>query len=257
MDEILNTSNLGNIRFRMSKPQGYFTEDVEKFIDGAVRESLTVYQEEITNARKNVKSMEERIAQLNNRIAELEIKENFDAAAGNIEQDEALVASLQKQEAMEDEITSLKTKVNAFDAELKAKDSHIDELNKYIDEVQPILEQGAAAIEELERLRSEPQAVVAEPVVEEDLTSYDSDEDAEITQRNKISKKTTKSEEDFSNVHEIATDNIMEFDMSPEVDEDLLNEELANIKEEEFDPNEFEKLPDGTIVPKGIRPEDL
>lgn len=248
----------------MAKPQGYYTEDVERFIDVEVKESLAAYQQDVETKARKIESLEERINQLNNTIAELEIKDNFASAQGNIEQDEALMASLEKQEAMETELTNLKTRVASFDTDMKAKDDYIAELNKYIDELQPILEQGAAAIEELEQIKAGG-AVVSEPVVEtaveEDLTSYES-EDETITQRNKIEKKKNKKqEEDFSNVavtDVIIDANAIDFDDEPEVDMDMLNEELMAAGDNDgYDPNEFETLPDGTVVPKGIRPEDL
>jgi hypothetical protein len=265
MDEILNTSNINNVRFRMAKPQGYYTEDVERFIDVEVKESLAAYQQEVETGARKIESLESRINQLNNTIAEFEIKDNFSAASNNIEQDEALMASLEKQEAMEVEMTNLKTKVASLEADLKAKDEYIAELNKYIDDVQPIVEEGSKAIEELAALKAggvaiQPE-VQPEPIVEEDLTSYDS-EDETITKRNKVEKKKPKKqEEDFSDVQvteTIVDANAIDFDNEPEVDMDMLNEELMNASGGEgYDPNEFETLPDGTVVPKGIRPEDL
>jgi chromosome segregation ATPase len=251
----------------MAKPQGYYTEDVEQFIDVTVRESVVAYQNEISSQAKNIDSLEERVNQLNSRIAELELKDSFASASNNMETDDALMASLEKQEAMELEVSSLKTKVASLESELATKENYAQELNDYIDALQPILEQGAAAIATLEQAGSavapEEEAQGLNPdVVSEDLTSYDSDEDEVISKRNKIEKKKPAKEvQDFSSVtvsETVVDANSIEFDMTPEVDMDMLNEEMMNSGVDgEEDAGDNQTLPDGTVLPKGVRPEDL
>jgi chromosome segregation ATPase len=275
MDEILNTNNLNNVRFRMSKPQGYFTEDVEEFIDVQVKQSLSSYEKEIASLKKQLAASQSTIDEQNQRLLNFEVQSSFNEASSTIETDESLMKALEKNEELEAEIlrlngvnSSLRTEASGVNAKITELQSTIDqlnthtaELNSYIDELQPLLEQGANAIEELERIKAGEQVAPAlppEPVAEvEDLTSYESEADVEITSRHKKEKPVIQ-EEDFSSAAATSTDDMMEFDMTPEVDVSVLDEALSELESKgDYDPNEFETLPDGTIVPKGVKPEDL
>jgi hypothetical protein len=260
MDEILNSNNLSNIRFRMAKPQGYYTEDVEKFIDVTVRESVIAYQNEISENQKTINGLSERVNQLNSRIAELELKDNFSSASSNLETDDALMASLVKQEELEAENTDLKTKLAVAEQNIAARDENIKQLNDYIDAITPFIPtEGSVAATAVESKTDSPVSK-QEPVIEEDLTSYDSDDvipqvihDSEDEESPEPSLKPQAVDEE-----PIIDNNALDFDSTPEVDIDMLNEELmkSGANEEEHE-EEHDTLPDGTVVPKGIRPEDL
>lgn len=281
MDEILNSKNINSIRFRMAKPQGYFTEDVDNFIDDAIKKSIAAYEVKISEQENLINRLESQIAPLEAKVSELEIKANFAEAGGSAQQDEALIQSMAKQEELEQQILALKS-------ELGEKQDYITQLNSYIDEVEPLIAAGAAALAS-ETAVEEEIATVEEPEVEEELTPVDLGEDEFEAY----------DEEDAEKEIEEEQDNNLQYDEPVEIVEEITPEDLeeekivdvySNLTDEyEVDPEELEKamrgetvvespeisknngsvadsfgvknkpyiLPEGIELPEGVRPEDL
>ena len=168
MDEILNSRSINGIRFRMAKPQGYYTEDVENFIDNEVRNSIATYEVKVSDQEREITNLNNKIDALNSKISELEIKANFNDASGNAEQDEALVNALERNEVLEKQVASLT-------ADLTEKEEFIKQLNAYIDEVQPYIEAGIGNV------NSEPAEEAVLVTVEEEYVeeSIDAEPEAE------------------------------------------------------------------------------
>lgn len=138
MDEILNSRSLNSVKFRMAKPQGYYTEDVEDFIDNVVRNSIATYELKVSDQEREIVTLNNKIDELSSKNSELEIKANFNDASGSAAQDEALVIALENNESLEKQIATLK-------ADLAEKEEFIKQLNSYIDEIQPYVEAGVSA----------------------------------------------------------------------------------------------------------------
>lgn len=185
MDEILNSRSLNGVRFRMAKPQGYYTEDVEDFIDNQVRNSIATYEVKISDQEKEITTLNNKIDTLTSMVSELEIKANFNDASGSAEQDTALVAALERTESLEKQVASLQ-------ADLAEKEEFIKQLNSYIDEVQPYIEAGATAAALVTDVAGIPDAEIPEApedeteevaevegVITEDQEEYEAEESDE------------------------------------------------------------------------------
>lgn len=326
MDEILNSKNINNLRFRMAKPQGYFTEDVEAFIDGTLKQSIAAYELKIREQEQSVKDLEDDNSQLRASVSELELKATFNEGTSNMSNDETLMEALAKQSQLESEIARLKE-------ELEVKTTFANEMEAYLTQVEPYISAGyqvlnpdSASDEEpsspVEEADAEayipaPKAVLNvepnlgenrdvnavnffdEPEVEEEQSEPEADVNAidsslmleeeeaiepemeeaeeespqtvvdvnavspELLEASKKETKTSKSKKvepevvpaEEVDVHaNIGLDNY-------EVDEEALRKAMAEAgideDEDEYDESETTTLPDGTVVPKGIRPEDL
>lgn len=162
MDEILNSRSLNGVRFRMAKPQGYYTEDVEDFIDNQVRNSIATYEVKISDQEKEITTLNNKIDTLTSMVSELEIKANFNDASGSAEQDAALVASLERTESLEKQVATLQ-------ADLAEKEEFIKQLNAYIDEVQPYIEAGATAAALVTDVAEIPDAEMPEAPEDEEI----------------------------------------------------------------------------------------
>lgn len=171
MDEILNSRSLNGVRFRMAKPQGYYTEDVEDFIDNQVRNSIATYEVKISDQEKEITTLNNKIDTLTSMVSELEIKANFNDASGSAEQDAALVASLERTESLEKQVATLQ-------ADLAEKEEFIKQLNAYIDEVQPYIEAGATAAALVTDVAEIPDAEMPEAPEDEEIE--EEQEEAEI-----------------------------------------------------------------------------
>ena len=172
MDEILNSRSLNSVRFRMAKPQGYYTEDVEDFIDNVVRNSIATYEVKISDQERDITTLNNKIDELNSKNSELEIKANFSDASGSAAQDEALVIALETNDTLEKQIASLK-------ADLAEKEEFVKQLNAYIDEIQPYVEAGVSAA----ALANDVAEIPAEeaPEAPEDIAEVEEETVEEIT----------------------------------------------------------------------------
>lgn len=270
MDEILNSKNLNGVRFRMSKPQGYFTEDVDNFIDDSVKRSVAAYEVKISEQESTINRLESQIGPLEAKISELEIKANFAEAGGSAQQDDALVQSLAKQDELEAQILSLKS-------QLGEKQDYITQLNSYIDEVEPLITAGAAAIAASEAVDSAVEAIGEDTTEEEPDVEEESEELTPVQDL----------EEDEEELEVISDEEIEE---PEDEEEEVIVDAYSSFTEEyEVDPEELEKamrgetvveapeisrrngsvadafgnadkeyqLPEGVELPEGVRPEDL
>jgi chromosome segregation ATPase len=244
---VLDVRSVEKVRFRMSKPQGYFTEDVERWIDGQLKSSLQYYQTEINELNRTNSALENSVQEKNSRIAELEMAVQFNQS-NNLQEEDVMIAKLSNDnEALSLENTGLKAKIVELEESLREQTKYAEELTAWGNQA---VEQGEQAIKELNQLKAQ----LASLDVKEDLTTYPSEEEVVVSKKAKAAK----SEEDLSKANKIDTSADIGFDFEPEIDMSEISEELEAVEhQEEFDPNEFEKLPDGTIVPKGIKPEDL
>lgn len=301
-DEILSSKGIGGLRFRMAKPQGYFTEDIESFIDGPLKQTLAAYELKTSQQESTITRLENRITELDSKVAELELKNSFQESSMNVQSDDALMASLEQQERLEKENQTYKTKLQELEGELAAirislreKDTYAQELDAYIDKIQPILQAGAKALQETGTVEAieqpslnptqEFEELKAENIYDEDLA----DEEPSILEVNNDESSVDDSDalletpepsieyaieetaafEDAGETNapiiedEItankASENFDFFNLDAEVDLDEIKDELndALAKEEAEENEEYDILPDGTKVPKGIRPEDL
>ena len=242
MDEILNSRSLNSVRFRMAKPQGYYTEDVEDFIDNVVRNSIATYEVKISDQERDITTLNNKIDELNSKNSELEIKANFSDASGSAAQDEALVIALETNDTLEKQIASLK-------ADLAEKEEFVKQLNAYIDEIQPYVEAGVSAaalandvaeipaeeapeapedIAEVEEETVEEITIVEEvvaespePVMDEDDDDDDDDEPEVDADELRAALEAEDSDDDVSNITE---DKEMDDDL--EVDEEELRKAL-------------------------------
>jgi uncharacterized coiled-coil protein SlyX len=272
-DEILNSKGISSIRFRMAKPQGYFTEDIEAFVDGPLKQTLAAYELKTSQQESTITRLENRITELDSKVAELELRNSFQESSMNVQSDDALMASLEQQERLEKENQAYKVRFQELEGELAAmrislneKDNYAKELDAYIDKIQPILQAGSKALQASGNYQEvvEPQAVTtpqyeelqadnlyAEDLVEEELETVSVEEaivEPEIEAIN----------DDAITVHK-TSENFDFFNLDAEIDLEEIKDELdeALAKEEAEELEEYDVLPDGTKVPKGIRPEDL
>ena len=215
MDEILNSRSLNGVRFRMAKPQGYYTEDVENFLDNEVRNSIATYELKVSDQEKEIVILSNKIDELTSKISELEIKVNFNDASGNAEQDAVLVATLERNE-------SLEKQVQALQADLAEKEAFINQLNSYIDEIQPYVE-----------------AAVNGTVIE----SAEEDNVSEEVENDDNSAENVEEPEEIEN-----NDNSAEVDPLIEEEEEEEEEEPQPILEEEEDDNELEVDPEALRI---------
>jgi len=292
MDEILNSKNINNVRFRMAKPQGYFTEDVEAFIDGTLKQSVAAYELKIREQEQNVTDLETDNMQLKARVSELELKATFNEGSERVSDDGTLMEALSKQSELESEIARLKE-------ELEVKTTFANEMEVYLQQVEPYITAGYGVLnpdaepaeapeediteEEAEAYapavksnnRVEPTQIISDVnsinAVEEELQNSAQvvdvnaivvEPEAETKVEAKPEKKKAK-EENFDDAV-VITDEVdvhANVDLEDyEVDEEALRKAMAEAgddTEEEEEEVELVTLPDGTVVPKGIRPEDL
>ena len=258
MDEILNSKNLNGIRFRMAKPQGYYTEDVDNFVDGAIKKSIAAYEVKVSEQEQTIARLENQIAPMQAKISELEIKADFADASGDAQQDDALIQSIAKQEELEAQILALRS-------EIGEKEDYITQLNTYIDEVAPLIEAGASALASTDTKEEEPavenvevetldepveEEVILEEVLQEDeedtfeaYDSNDAEEEAEEEQDNNLT-------EEPVEVIEVAspeTDDEDDED-SEEDDEEIVDVYSSFDDEYEVDAAELEKAMQGETV---------
>jgi hypothetical protein len=119
MDEILNSNSVNDVRFRMSKPQGYYAEDVDRFIDEQVKSSLAAYELTIKELQTSNYSLELQVKELNDEMTALRIKADFSVGQAMADEDSLLAQSIEKQEALELEIKALKLREQELEHALK------------------------------------------------------------------------------------------------------------------------------------------
>ena len=163
MSDILNSNNVNETRFRMSKPQGYFTEDVDKFIDEVVLSSITAYELKIKEITNQQYVSEQKIREMEEELSSLRLKTEFSSSNAAMQNDDMLAATIQKQEALEAENARLV-------AENKELRDTIDQWEAYSNSLQQKVEEyesgGTAPATVVETYEPEP-TPVAEPVAYE------------------------------------------------------------------------------------------
>lgn len=257
MDEILNSKNLNGVRFRMAKPQGYYTEDVDNFVDGAIKKSIAAYEVKISEQEQTIARLENQIAPMQAKISELEIKADFADASGDAQQDDALIQSIAKQEELEAQILALRS-------EIGEKEDYITQLNTYIDEVAPLIEAGAAALASTGIKAEEPDAEnveveTAEETVEEELISEevlqeDEEEDTFEAYDSNDAEEEAEEEEDNNLIEEpVEVIEVASPESGNEADEDSEEEAIVDVyssfdDEYEVDAAELEKAMQGETV---------
>lgn len=269
-DEILNSKGVSGIRFRMAKPQGYFTEDIEAFIDGPLKQTLAAYELKTSQQESTITRLENRITELDSKVAELELRNSFQESSMNVQSDDALMASLEQQERLEKENQAYKIKLQEIEGELaamrislKEKDQYANELDAYIDKIQPMLKAGAKALQQSGEYQEVEEPKVNNSAMYESLQTEDAyaedliEEYEEQPQEIKEVQVVEKGEQVIT--ENVTSDNFDFFNLDAEVDLEEIKDELdeALAKEEAEELEEYDILPDGTKVPKGIRPEDL
>lgn len=152
MSEILNSNNINETRFRMSKPQGYYTEDVDKFVDEVVLSSIAAYELRIKEITNQQYANEQKMREMNDELSSLRLKTEFSSSASSIQSDEMLVLAIQKQESLE--------------AHNKALAEENQELRTTIDQWEEYSKALAEKVQEYETGNSGPSDSVATKIVE-------------------------------------------------------------------------------------------
>lgn len=142
MSEILNSNNINETRFRMSKPQGYYTDDVDKFVDEVVLSSITAYELRIKEITNHQYANEQKIREMEEELSSLRLKTEFTSSATSIQSDEMLVLAIQKQESLETQNKAL------------SEENH--ELRKTIDQWEEYSNALAQKVEEYESGHAAP-----------------------------------------------------------------------------------------------------
>lgn len=260
MDEILNSKNLNGIRFRMAKPQGYYTEDVDNFVDGAIKKSIAAYEVKVSEQEQTIARLENQIAPMQAKISELEIKADFADASGDAQQDDALIQSIAKQEELEAQILALRS-------EIGEKEDYITQLNTYIDEVSPLIEAGAAALASTDVKEEEPavenvevetlEETVEEELIAEEVLQEDEEEDTFEAYDSSDAEEESEEEEDNNlteepvEVIEVAspeTNNEYDEDSEEDEEEEIVDVYSSFDDEYEVDAAELEKAMQGETV---------
>jgi hypothetical protein len=150
MSEILNSNNINETRFRMSKPQGYYTEDVDKFVDEVVLSSITAYELRIKEITNQQYANEQKMREMEEELSSLRLKTEFSSSASSIQSDEMLVLAIQKQESLE--------------AQNKSLVEENQELRKTIDQWEEYSNALAQKVEEYETGNAAPSGMAAAAV---------------------------------------------------------------------------------------------
>lgn len=164
-DDLLTPKRAEKVRFRISKPSGYYAPDVEAFIEGALKNSLDWYIEAIYQRDLALSEMEKQVAQLRTRATQNEIAEG----TNSVTKDSEMLALLNRAQTAEEKVALLQQTVSE-------REQRIKEFEEYAEKVEPYMEQirngeinlGAAesgtgvSNEEVERLLAEKDATIAE-----------------------------------------------------------------------------------------------
>jgi len=152
MDEILNSNSISDVRFRMSKPQGYYAEDVDKFVDEQVCGSLAAYELQVKELQANIYSLEMQVKDQDNELSTLRMQADFSQSNAINEEDSLVAEAVAAQEKLERENAKLREAIKEWEQWAESVEQTLNE-QQTIEEPEP---QPVAV--------PEP-AVAAEPVV--------------------------------------------------------------------------------------------
>jgi hypothetical protein len=158
MDEILNSNSVNDIRFRMSKPQGYYAEDVDRFIDEQVKSSLAAYELTIKELQTSNYSLELKTKELNEEMTALRIKADFSVGQAMADEDSLLTQSIEKQEKLELQIKELKVREQELEHALKEWQDYAAQVEALVNSQQsaaPVVE----TVEEYDYVEPQPEPV--------------------------------------------------------------------------------------------------
>lgn len=249
MEEILNSSSVNNVRFRMSKPQGYYTEDVDKFIDEQVKSSLTAYELTIKELQTNNYSLELQVKELNDEMSTLRIKADFSSSQALADEDSLLAESINKNETLQREIFTLK-------ARQKELEEALVEWEKYAEEVQAVLSERTDSGPNREETLQEAETNYAQAeIFEEEAQTPTYEEPETVYAPEPVYNNETVHNETLAPepVEQKSKENEMLSNIMLSVESEISEEELQKILAEEGMLTEEEMY--GT--PDKVKPEDL
>lgn len=255
MDEILNSNSLNDVRFRMSKPQGYYAEDVDKFVDEQVKSSLAAYELQIKEMQASVYALESQLKEQEDELSTLRMKSDFSRGNALVEEDNLLQDAVQKQETLELENSQLRQSLQEWQQYAAAVEEVLNQANgEQPQTVEPATEEAAENFTPQPETQPEPQPYVeTEPYTPQPIMQPEpvaQPEPTTPTQSGQTQPAPTSPETETDRIS--ATDKALEdimLSVESEISEDELKAVLAEVGEETED--------ERYLSADEVKPEDL